>query len=305
MTCKKCDKKAVCSDFCRGHFIQYLETKVRKTIRQFKLFSKNDKIAVAVSGGKDSTVILYLLHKLGYKVEGITVDALIGNYTKKNLENLREVCKKYEIPLKEISFRKEFGYSLCYIQSVLKNKGYAYSSCTICGALRRYLLNKYAKGFDVIVTGHNLDDEAQAFLMNIFRNDVKVAKRQGPISGLGKSDKFVKRVKPLYQCLEKEVETYSKLMKFPVNYEECPCSVEAYRKQFRHILDDFEKKHPSVKYNVINFFLSSLHEMKEEKVEIGSCKKCGEPSSNDICKVCLILDSLKSEPNKKKNCPQC
>lgn len=296
MKCKKCGKESICSDFCRSHFIEYLEKKVIKTIRQYDLLKRDEKIAVAVSGGKDSTVILYILKKLGYDVTGLTVDAVIGNYTKTNLKNLRSVCKENEIKLREISFREEFGNSLCYIQSVLKSKGHNYSSCMICGVLRRHLLNKYAKelGFDVIVTGHNLDDEAQAFLMNIFRNDIKVAPRQGPITGLGKSSQFVKRVKPLFQCLEKEIKTYSKLMDFPVNYEACPCSTGAYRREFREFLDEFEKKHPSVKYNIINFFMSTIHTMKtDEEIEIGNCSLCGEPSSNDICKKCQILISLK------------
>ena len=134
MKCKKCDKEVVCSELCRGHFVDYLEKKVRKTIRQYKLFNKNDKIAVAVSGGKDSTVVLYMLHKMGYPVTGITVDALIGNYTKKNLENLKEVCNKHDINLKELNFREEFGHSLCYIQSIVKQKGLQSSFVTVYGA---------------------------------------------------------------------------------------------------------------------------------------------------------------------------
>ncbi|MFH1972755.1 MAG: TIGR00269 family protein [archaeon] len=294
MKCKKCDKEALESGFCRNHFVDYLENKIRKTIRKYKLFRKDDKIAVAVSGGKDSTVLLYILHKLGYNVEGITVDAKIGNYTKVNLENLRSVCKKQDIPLKEISFRDEFGYSLCYIRDVLKSKGYPYSSCTICGILRRYLLNKHSKGFDVIATGHNLDDESQAFLMNIFRNDSVVVKRQGPISGIGVSKGFVRRVKPLFEVMEKEVIQYSKLHDFPVNYEDCPCSVNAYRKNFRKFLDEFEEKHPDVKYNIMNFFMENFYvSEKEENMDINKCSTCGEPASNEKCKVCVILGELK------------
>jgi len=305
--CIKCEKKVYCSNLCRDHFRNYFEKKVIRTILKFGLFSKKDRIGVAVSGGKDSTVCLYVLKKLGYPVEALTVDAVIGNYTKTNLENLRSVCKKYNIKLHEISFREEFGMSLCYIKSVSQSKGLNYSSCLICGVLRRYLLNKYAKklGLDCICTGHNLDDEAQAFVMNVFRNDLILAKRQGPITGAGSNKSFVKRAKPLYLCTEKETTAYSKLMKFPVNYKRCPCSEGAYRREYRDMLNIFEKRHPPIKYNIISFFLRTIYKMKDldekakqEQGDINACQYCGEPCSKDMCKRCEILIALKE--NKKQ-----
>ncbi|MEM4336918.1 MAG: TIGR00269 family protein, partial [Candidatus Woesearchaeota archaeon] len=301
----KCNKTEICSGFCRAHFKKYFEEKVRKTIKKFCLFTHKDKVGVAVSGGKDSTVLLYVLKKLGYDVVGITVNAFIGNYTKENLENLRETCRKYKIELKEISFKEEFGYSLCYIRSIInqEKKEKKYSSCFICGVLRRYLINKYARilNLDVVATGHTLDDEAQAFLMNIFRNDATLALRQGPITGNGGNSYFIKRVKPLYFCTEKETTTYSKIMNFPVKYERCPCSVDAYRREFRKFLEEFEKKHPSVKYNIIKFFLETLYKKKGERCNndlLGTCKKCGEPSAGDVCKACQILNALKESSHK-------
>lgn len=279
-------------------FKNYIEKKVKSTITKYKLFNKKDKIAVAVSGGKDSTVLLYILKKLGYSVEGITIDANIGNYTKKNLENLKAVCDKYKIKLNIISFREEFGKSLCYLRSVLKEKGYDYSSCMLCGILKRYLLNKYSRKlkFDILATGHNLDDEAQAIIMNVFRNDFKLAKRQGPATGSSKSKKFVKRVKPLYFLKEEEIEKYSKILKFPVHYGMCPCSINAYRREYKNYLDKFEEKHPSIKYNIIRFQESLKNNLKKEKVvKIDACEICGEPCSKKICKVCTILKHLESK----------
>lgn len=297
-------KKALLDDL---KFMDYFEKKIRKTIRDYKLFTPRDKISVAVSGGKDSTVCLYVLKKLGYNVSGITIDAHIGNYTKDNLDNIKSVCKKYDIPLNVVSFRTEFGMSLCYMKSVLQSKGHNYASCMLCGIMKRYLLNKHSRllGFDILATGHNMDDEAEAFMMNVFRNDVSRALRQGPVSGVLKSDKFVKRVKPLYNILESEVVRYSKLMGFPVNYGICPCSVDAYRRNFVKILDEFEKKHPSVKYNIIRF-----HESIREKAlssvdsgkgfeDIGFCKECGEPTSKDLCQTCMILSELSGMEKEK------
>ncbi len=285
-----------------NEFRKYLEKKVRETIRKYSLFTKKDKIGVAVSGGKDSTVCLYLLNKLGYNVEGITIDASIGNYTKKNLENLKKVCKEYDIKLHVISFREEFGMSLCYIRDILKEKGHEFSSCMLCGILKRYLLNKYSRElkFDCLATGHNLDDEAQAFLMNVLRNDFKLAQRQGPIPGIAKSSKFTKRVKPLYLLKEEEIERFSKLLKFPVNYGICPCSVDAYRRQYINFLNEFEKKHPSVKYNIIRFHETMKDNLKKPKnLKIGTCESCGEPSSKKLCKACTIFKILRQKQSKK------
>ncbi|MBU0460354.1 MAG: adenine nucleotide alpha hydrolase family protein [Nanoarchaeota archaeon] len=278
-------------------FKKYFEKKVNDTIRKYKLFTHKDRIAVAVSGGKDSTVLLYVLHKLGFNVEGITIDAKIGSYTQKNLENLQEVCKKYEIPLHIVSFREEFGKSLCYIRDVLKEKGYNYSSCMICGILKRYLLNKYARKFkfDFLATGHNLDDEAETMTMNLFRNDFKLARRQGPMTGVTRSKKFVQRVKPLYFLQNAETKRYSQLMKFPVNYGICPCSVKAYRREYREIFTEFEKKHPDFKYNIVKFQEQMKSNLKKEKkVKINTCQKCKQACAQEICKACTIFSVLRN-----------
>jgi uncharacterized protein (TIGR00269 family) len=281
-------------------FMRSVEKQVRETIKKYDLCDKKQRIAVAVSGGKDSTVCLYILHKLGYNVEGITIDAVIGNYTKQNLENLKSVCEKYNIKLNIVSFREEFGMSLCYMKSVLQSKGYDYSSCKICGILKRYLLNKYAKklGFDRLATGHNMDDEAQAVMMNLFRADLNMFERQGAVTGKPNKS-FVQRIKPLYEVLERDVEKYSKLMKFPVNYGRCPCSVDAYRRKYRAMLDALEKKNKDVKKNIlaaherIKKKLSRKRKNREGKnVVIKNCKLCGEPSSNDVCRTCGLFREL-------------
>ena len=290
-------------ELSNSKFIKYFDKKVNNTIRKYQLFSRKDKIVVAVSGGKDSTVLLYVLKKLGYNVEGITIDAKIGAYTEKNLENLKSVCKKYEIKLQVVSFREEFGHSLCYIRDVLKEKGYNYSSCMLCGILKRYLLNKYAKKlkFDYLATGHNLDDEAETMTMNLFRNDFKLARRQGPIVGVVRSKKFVQRVKPLYFLKNAETKRYSQIMIFPVNYEICPCSVKAYRREYRNIFEEFEKKHPDFKYNIIKFQEQMKNSLKKEKkAEINTCEICGQACSQEICKACTIFKELRLEKNINK-----
>ncbi len=298
--CKNCSKNPVFElkgkeRLCKSCFIKYFEKKVRKTIRAYNLINKKDRILVACSGGKDSTIALYLLNKIfkGNKVEAITTDVSIGSYSKKNLENLRRFCKKQRIKLYETSLREEFGYGVCYIRDVLKENGRRLNSCTICGVLRRQLWNKKARELKAtkLVTGHNLDDEAQSIVMNLFKNNIKTMAKLGPKTGVVEDKRFIQRIKPLYFLTDEETTLYSKLMKFPVVYERCPCSLYVYRRQIGNMLDAMEKTHSGTKNSIVKSFLGIMPLLKEQykKGKIGSCKLCKEPSATDVCNVCKIV----------------
>lgn len=282
-------------------FVEYCENKVKSTILEYDLLKKDDKIAVAVSGGKDSTAVLHMLLKFGYDVEAVTVDAKIGCYTETNLENIRKYCGENGVKLHEISFRDEFGSSLCYLQSVLKSKDINLKSCTTCGVLRRTLLNKKVReiGSDILVTGHNLDDEAQGFVMNVLKNRLKLSARAGPKTGITQIKGLVGRVKPMYFLSNAMIIRYSKINKFPVHFGECPCSTEGHRSYIKGWLNKLEEKTPEIKSNIISYFLerqNKLREQVEETVAV-ACTKCGEPSSGDTCKSCQILDLFSQEAN--------
>jgi len=273
------------------------EQKVEQAITKYGLIKDKDKVLVACSGGKDSTTVLYMLKKLDYNVSAITVDALIGNYTKKNLANIKQFCKEIGVKLHVVSFRNEFGASLCYLKSILAGKGVKLGSCTICGVLRRYLLNKYARKLkaSVIATGHNMDDEAQSALMNLFKNNLELLARLGPKTMINNFNNLIPRIKPLYFASEKEVKEFSKKMKFPVNYDACPCRANAYRNNIRKLLDQYEKINPDVKKNIINNFLKILPVLKKriKAQKPNYCQNCGEPSKKERCMACQILEAIK------------
>jgi tRNA-5-methyluridine54 2-sulfurtransferase len=278
-------------------FTEYIHKKIRNTIRKYKLLKKNDKVGVAVSGGKDSTTCLFVLQKLGYDVKAMTIDSGIGRYSDTNIKNLKKFCKEISIPLDIIYFKKEFGSALPDLLKKVHKDDNKSSACMVCGIFKRTILNRYAKdkGFNAVATGHNLDDEAQAFLMNVFRNDMTRAFRQGPTAGLVSSSSFVRRVKPLYLISEKEVIRYSKIKKFPVYYGLCPYSAKSYRRRFNNILTDFEKDHPCVKYNVVHFQENMAKMNFSEDIdskEIVLCENCKEPCSGKICKACQILKKI-------------
>ncbi len=301
-----------------------IEQKIQQTISKFGLFNKKEKVLVACSGGKDSTTALYILKKLGCNVEAITVDAKIGNYTEENLNNLKEFCKKGKIKIHIISFRKEFGHSLCALKSILHSKGFQLTSCTICGVLRRYLLNKYSRKLKAskIVTGHNLDDEAQSILMNLFKNNLHLLARLGPITGVTKDKKFIPRVKPLYFIPEKEIKAYSKAHNFPVKYSACPCCTDAFRNHIRQLLDNYEKISPGVKQNIVSNFIRMLPKLKsniaksntrlnlsmaKSNTKLNSNRKTAKSASNTAAgKISSIAQSNRNTATGKINyCSYC
>ncbi len=279
--------------------MQKIEKKVKNTIKKYNLLSKKEKVLVACSGGKDSTALAYILKKLGYKIEAITINPPIKDYSRKNIANLKAFCSENKIKLYEVSFKQEFNYTLHEIKKILDSKDMNLAYCTICGILKRYLLNKKAKELkaDKIATGHVLDDEAESVFMNLLRGNIKLMARLGPLTGLIKSRGFIPRVKPLYLCNEKEIIAYSKLKKFPVVYKRCPYAGSSYREIVRDELIDFEKKYPKTKENIIDWFLRILPGLKKslKKGKMTYCNICKEPSQKTICNACTILEKLENK----------
>ncbi len=162
-----------------------IEKKIQEIIQKCNLINKNDKVVVALSGGKDSTTVLYVLHKLGYNVEGLMIDLHLGDWSEMHKKNMIEFCKTLGIKLNIIDLRKELGSGICFIKRIVKEKKNL-SGCTVCGIIKKYLLNKWAKKLnaDKIATGHNLDDECQNVLMNFLKGNVLLGMGAGPRVGV-------------------------------------------------------------------------------------------------------------------------
>jgi tRNA-5-methyluridine54 2-sulfurtransferase len=306
MPCTKCEEKAVMTlqhgNLCKTHFITYFETKVFKTINRFQLIGRNEKLCIATSGGKDSLTVLYLTKKYLKKYDipsenlfALAVDEGIKDYREKTLVDLEKFCKEHQVPLKIVSFEKDMGKSLDDAYPII-NKGTQKKPCNVCGVWRRYLLNKHAKseGATKVITGHNLDDEAQVIVMNIFKANTKLGGRLGPKTGVHEHDMFIQRVKPLYFCSEKEVRLYTLLKGFQVQFTECPYSREGYRHHVQEMLNDFENKFKGTKQSIINSFLDILPMLKDKDkdkyLSIKSCTACKEPSNQDVCNACKMRE---------------
>ncbi len=275
---------------------QQFEKSVQNTIKKYNLLSKSDKVMVAVSGGKDSMTVMYLLKKLGYNVSALHINLEMSEWSQRHLDNIKKFCKSLEVPLHVYSVRNELGRSMCSIKSIVKSNT-KLQDCTICGILRRWMINKKARELKAtkIATGHNLDDASQTVLMNYFKGNIFIGVNEGPKVGIIEDPKFIQRIKPLYFMEEKNVEAYSKSMNFPVVYERCPCVVGAYRHNIRNTLNNLEKKNKKIKANIVKAYFSILPGLRKRinPNNLRYCSSCGEPSRNEICKSCLILQNIK------------
>lgn len=279
-----------------SRFVKRFENRVRNVIRKYKLLDSEDRVFVACSGGKDSTAVLYLLDKFGYKPEGIMVDLGIGDWSKTNRENLEKFCRVQDLTLHTVDGKKELGYSLCYLKSLIMKKT-GYSQCHICGILKRWMLNRTAKKLDAtkLAFGHNLDDEAQTGLMNIFNGNAKIGLNIGPKTGVREYPGFVTRIKPMFFMPEKDIRKYSEEIGFRVLYRRCPCAQDSYRAFLRDRLNEWEKDFPEIKEKIVDSTLKLIQSVRDSGHErdILKCEKCGEPSNNRVCKACSLLAEIR------------
>ena len=291
MKCTTCKQIAVFLNptLCKKHFIRYVEKKVANTIKKYNLITKKDNVVVAVSGGKDSLSVLYLLQKYTKNIIALCIDEGIVGYRATTIEDMKTFCEKHDIRYVIVSYKEEVKYSLDEMKVLLKEK-----PCTICGAFRRYFLNKKARelGATKLVTGHNMDDESQAIVMNLLRHQPDILPRLGPITGALKDRYFIPRVKPLYFLSEKEIAAYALLQEFGIHFTECPNVVHAYRAGVGDLLNNMEKQYPGVKEHIVKQFVEKLPKIRKKfmhEEEVAHCESCGEPAAGRVCKACQLL----------------
>lgn len=300
-TCSKCSKSAVTfiryngTHLCRDHFIQYFEKRVKKDIKKQGRTEDNCRIGIAISGGKDSMVALHVTNDIFSKREkidiiAITVNEGIKGYRDESINIASENCKKLGIEHHIVSFKDMVGKTMDEIASKHDELG----ECSYCGVFRRLCLNKKSKelGIDKLVTGHNLDDMAQSILMNFVNGDVQKLARLGPHKKIQPG--LIPRMFPLRVIPEKEVALYAILKNMEYHDGECPYSIRAYRGVFRDIVDDLEYRNPGTRHSILNSY-DSIREILLDKfpqVGLNSCRECGEPTSQNICKACIFKDRI-------------
>lgn len=286
--------------FCRKCFLRFVEDRVKWTIGRYELLDRDDYTLLAVSGGKDSVVMMHIMAEIESdfpeaSLIAVTIDEGIPGYREVGLKIARRNAELLKIPHKVFSFKDFYGYSLGEIVEIARSKGFPYHACTYCGVLRRKILNVRGRelGVTKIATAHNLDDEVQTIFMNIVRGDVNRLIRVLSLNSL-RHPKFIPRIKPMRLIPEVEIALYAYFRGIEFYSVDCPYAQTSLRNEFRVFINEFERRHPGMKFSVMSFFekISNLLLSSAPPIKLKSCKYCGEPSIGDICRACELLEEL-------------
>ena len=295
--CRRCQKlkegvilRSFNLKLCPECFLDFFKKRVKETIERFRMFSKKDKVAVAISGGKDSTALAKALKDLGYKISLFHINCQIkeNNYSEKSQKVVEEFAKKEKLPLYVFDLKKEIGADIKICSKVSKKE-----ICAVCGMIKRYILNREAKEFDVLCTGHTLNDEAGSLLSSLIFWKEDFLKRQWPV--LKEKNSLKKRAKPLCLTFERETGLFCKILNLPYLSERCPLRGGTYV-FFKKIINEIENEMPS---SILNFYKGFLKRKKKlnlfpKEEKLTPCEKCGYLTSAKICSFCRLREKIKA-----------
>jgi len=276
--------------FCREHFVRHCEEQVRRAIHDQRMLAPDDRVLVAVSGGKDSLALWDLLLGLGYRAEGLYLGLGIDDYSDESARYARDYAAARDLELHMVDLATDYGYTIPGAAAATRR-----APCGACGLSKRHLFNSFAldHGFDVVATGHNLDDEAAVLLGNVLRWETAYLGRQHPV--LPASPGFVRKVKPLYRLGEREMAAYCVLRGIDYQIEECPMAEGNRHLGYKDVLNQLEQRSPGSKAAFLFGFVERGHERfaaeaDTERETLGVCAVCGAPTPGDVCAFCRLQE---------------
>lgn len=285
---------------CKICFFRVFEDEIHQTIIKNQLFKSGEYVAIAASGGKDSTTLAYIMkllnerHDYGLQLVLLSIDEGITGYRDDSLEMVKKNRDQYGLPLKILSYKDIYQWTMDAIVEKIGRR----NNCTFCGVFRRQALDRGAEmlGVNKLVTGHNADDVAETVIMNVLRGDTSRLQRCTAI--ITGEDKSIPRCKPLKYMYEKEIVMYAHFKHLDYFSTECSYSHAAYRGHAREFLKDLEAIRPRI---IIDIIHSGEHIGIKDSVKLptrGRCQRCGFISSNATCQACVLLEGL------NKGCPR-
>jgi tRNA-5-methyluridine54 2-sulfurtransferase len=278
------------ANFCAEHFVKLCREQVAKAIDEHNMIEPGDRVLVAVSGGKDSLALWDLLVELGYDVDGLYLGLGIGEYSDSSGVHARRFADERGLRLVEIDLRADLGFDVPTAARATKRV-----PCSACGLSKRHLFDQAARdgGYDVVATGHNLDDEAAVLFGNILHWDTAYLARQLPVLPAGAG--FPRKVKPLVRLGEREMAAYCVVRRIDYIVEECPMAAGNKHLGYKEALNVVEARSPGTKNQFYAGFLArAASRFADDAVAdgevLGACERCGAPTTSTVCAFCRLVE---------------
>jgi uncharacterized protein (TIGR00269 family) len=294
MKCRRCRAAAVIdvrrhnAAFCGECFLHHCREQVRRAIDDFDMLRPGERVLVAVSGGKDSLGLWHLLQTLGYDADGMYIGLGIGDYSDTSGQYAHDFAQQFGWKLHHVDLPGDYGFDVPDGSRAAKR-----APCSACGLSKRHLFNTIAleHGYDVVATGHNLDDEAAVLFGNVLRWETEYLGRQHPVLPGGNG--FAKKVKPLVRLGEREMAAYCVLAGIDYIVEECPMAAGNRHLGYKEALNAIEERSPGSKAAFVFGFFERAHERfagdaREEQAALQPCTVCGAPTPGDVCAFCRL-----------------
>jgi uncharacterized protein (TIGR00269 family) len=296
MKCRSCRQPAVVdvrrhnAAFCAPCFLRHCREQVQRTIDAFDMIRTGERVLVAVSGGKDSLALWDLLLEAGVAADGLYLGLGIGEYSDESGRCARRFAAARGAHLVEVDLRDQFGYDIPTGAAAARR-----APCSACGLSKRHLFNQAALdgGYDVVATGHNLDDEAAVLFGNVLRWDLAYLGRQAPV--LPASQGFARKIKPLIRLGEREMAAYCVLRDIDYIVEECPMAAGNRHIGYKEALNAIEVTSPGSKAAFYFGFLDRVAPLVQpvadkERAGLHPCPGCGSPTVSEVCAFCRLVE---------------
>lgn len=295
MKCKVCRGRAAVqvrrhnANFCPSHFVDHIHRQVEKTIHHYRMFQPTERMVLGVSGGKDSLALWEILTHLGYDVDGVYLHLGIGDYSSESLQLSRRFADARGLELQVVDLPADTGFSVPEAASAT-----ARTPCSACGLSKRYLLNQAAseKGYDVLIMGHNLDDEAATLFGNVLQWNADYLARQYPVLPADDGG-LCRKVKPLIRVAERETAAYAIIRGIDYEVEECPMASGNTINRYKQWLNLLEEQSPGIKASFVHGFLDRGREAFSSRLpspDLVACGRCGQPTTGDVCAFCRLRE---------------
>ena len=222
--------------------MQHLMGLVRRCVDDYQMIEAGDRIAVGVSGGKDSLALLVLLAGLKkyypkpFELEAITIDMGLPGM---DFAPVEQLCRELEIPYIKVNTE---------ISSIIFDYRKEKNPCSMCAKMRRGALNDalLARGFNKVTLGHHYDDAVETFLLSLFYEG-RLSCFQ-PVTWLSRAG--VTQIRPMLYVGEKAVESFAKRQNLPVVENTCPADKSTKRQEVKDLLVTLQAQYPDLKTKI-------------------------------------------------------